>query len=118
MQNYKDIKAWQKAHQLTLEIYTLTKTFPKEEQFALTSQIKRASYSIAANIAEGCGKRSAADFTRFLNISLGSANETEYYLILAKDLHLIEIADYNRLYALVNEVKAMLISFIRKVSSS
>lgn len=76
MQNYKDLKVWVKSHEITLKIYNLTKGFPKEEIYSLTSQIRRCSSSIPANIAEGCGKNSNIDLGRFLNIALGSANET------------------------------------------
>ena len=86
MQNYKDLKVWEKAHRFTLEVYEATKLFPKEELYSLTNQLRRAASSIPANIAEGCGKNSQAEFANFLNISLGSANEAEYFLILSKDL--------------------------------
>ncbi|MEO6538492.1 MAG: four helix bundle protein, partial [Ferruginibacter sp.] len=81
MQNYKDLKVWEKAHSFTLKIYEVTKLFPKEEIYSLTNQIRRAASSIAANIAEGCGKKSKADFANYLNIALGSSNESEYFLI-------------------------------------
>lgn len=86
MQNYKDLKVWEKSHLFTVKIYEITKSFPKEELYSLTNQIRRASSSIPANIAEGCGKNSNSDFANFLNIALGSANESEYFLILSKDL--------------------------------
>jgi len=84
MQNFKDLKVWDKAHQLTLSIYKISASFPKEEVYSLTNQLRRASASIPANIAEGCGKNSQSDLANFLNISLGSANETEYFLILSR----------------------------------
>jgi four helix bundle protein len=70
MQDFKNLKVWQKSHELTLEIYKVTASFPKEELFGLTSQIRRASSSISANIAEGCGRQSDADFARFLQIAI------------------------------------------------
>lgn len=115
MQNYKDLKVWDKAHQLTLCIYKESKAFPKEELYCLTTQLRRSSFSVAANIAEGCGKNSSADFANFFNIALGSANETEYFLLLAKDLHYLEGATFEALSAEVNEIKAMLISLISRV---
>ncbi len=115
MQNYKELKVWSKSHELTLNVYSLTKNFPKDELYALTSQLRRASSSIPANIAEGCGKNTANDFARFLNISLGSANETEYFTLLSKDLDYLSIEDYDALDKLINEIKAMLIVLIRKV---
>ena len=81
MQNFKELKVWEKAHQLTLSIYKANASFPKEEIYSLTNQLRWASASIPANIAEGCSKNSQADLANFLNISLGSANETEYFFI-------------------------------------
>lgn len=115
MQNYKDLKVWEKAHLFTLEIYRVTKLFPKEEVYGLTSQLRRAASSISANIAEGCGKNSKLDFANFLNISLGSSNEAEYFVLLAKDLQYISALDYESLSKLINEIKAMLIGLIAKV---
>lgn len=115
MQNYKDLKVWEKAHHFTLKVYETTKTFPKEEIYGLTSQLRRASSSIPANIAEGSGKNSKNEFAHFLNISLGSANEAEYFLILAKDLKYIEENNFTILTVLANEIKAMLIGLISKV---
>jgi four helix bundle protein len=115
MQNYKDLKVWTKSHEITLKIYSLTKGFPKEEIYSLTSQIRRCSASIPANIAEGCGKSTNKDFGRFLNIALGSANETEYFLLLSKDLSYIKNEDHLTLEKGINEIKAMLISLIQKV---
>jgi len=115
MQDYKDLKVWEKAHQFTLKVYETTKLFPKEEMYSLTNQLRRASASIPANIAEGCGKNSQLDFANFLNIALGSANEAEYYLILSKDLKYLNVEE---LLKTINEVKAMLIALIAKVRSN
>lgn len=115
MQNYKDLKVWEKAHLFTVEVYKATKSFPKEEVYGLTSQLRRAASSIAANIAEGCGKNTKNDFANFLNISLGSSNEAEYFILLAKDLNYLLINNYEILIKLINEIKAMLIAFIAKV---
>lgn len=84
---FQDLIVWQKAHQLTLNIYKETADFPKEEVYGLTSQVRRSAISIAANIAEGFRKKSNADKGRFLNIAQGSLEETRYYLILANDLN-------------------------------
>src|ERR1043165_2688426 len=97
MQNYKDLKVWESAHQFTLNVYEATKSFPKEEIYSLTNQLKRASSSIPANIAEGCGKNTKLDFANFLNISLGSSNESEYLLLLAKDLNYLSIDEHDDL---------------------
>ena len=115
MQNYKDLKVWEKAHLFTVEVYKATKSFPKEEVYGLTSQLRRAASSIAANIAEGCGKNTKNDFANFLNISLGSSNEAEYFILLAKDLNYLLINNYEILIKLINEIKAMLIALIAKV---
>lgn len=118
MKNYKDLKVWEKSHQLSVAIYKTTMTFPKEEVYSLTSQIRRSCVSIAANIAEGCGRGSEADFARFLQISLGSANELEYYLLLCRDIGLLEAEDYDKLNNNAREVGKMLTSLILKVKSN
>lgn len=115
MQNYKDLKVWDKAHQLTLKVYRITKDFPKEELYSLTNQLRRCMSSIPANIAEGCGKNSQKDLGNFLNIALGSANEAEYFLLLSKDLDYLPEVEYVTLNDNINEIKAMLISLINKV---
>ena len=90
MRDFKKYDIWQLSHELTLEIYKMTHRFPKEEMYGLTSQIRRASSAIPTNIGEGCGRNSDAEFNQFLNIALGSALETEYLLILSKDLAYIK----------------------------
>ncbi len=115
MQNYKALKVWEKAHHFTLMIYGVSKQFPKEELYGLTNQLRRAASSIPANIAEGCGKSSSMDFAKYLNISLGSANESEYFILLAKDLSYISNEKFEFLYKQINEIKAMLIALIAKV---
>jgi len=118
MQNYKDLKIWEKAHLLTLEVYKVTQQFPSEEKFGLISQLRRASSSIPANIAEGCGKSTNAELRHFLNIALGSANEVEYFLLLAKDLHYLQVEKFNVLTSEINSIKAMLIALIAKVKAT
>lgn len=115
MQNYKDLKVWERAHQLTLKVYRVSKGFPKEELYSLTNQLRRCVSSIPANIAEGCGKNSQKDFGNFLNIALGSANEAEYFLLLSRDLDYLPMDEYLILNDNINEIKAMLISLIIKV---
>ena len=115
MQNHKDLKVWEKAHQFTVIIYECSKSFPKEELYGLTNQLRRASSSIPANIAEGCGKNSKAELAHYLNISLGSANETEYFLILSKDLNYLPAETFSEFSENINQIKAMLISLINKV---
>lgn len=84
MRDFKKLNVWQKAHALTVHVYKATYDFPREELYGLTSQIRRASVSIPANIAEGCGRGSEADFCHFLQIAFGSASELEYHLFLPK----------------------------------
>ncbi len=117
MKNFRDLVVWQKAHQLTLASYRVTATLPKHELYGLTSQIRRCSASIPANIAEGCGKKGNAEFNRFLQIALGSASELEYHFLLARDLSFITDAEYKRLDHSVTEIKRMLSSLIRKVEA-
>lgn len=117
MKDFRSLLVWEKSHQLTLAIHKVTNSFPKEELYGLTSQIRRASSSIAINIAEGCGRGSDADFARFLQISFGSASETEYLLILCFELGYITSDVYERKIFLIQEVKKMLaklMSSIRK----
>ena len=87
---FTDLVVWQKAHKLTLCIYAISKQFPRQELYGLTSQLRRAAVSVPANIAEGFKKRGRADKARFLNIAHGSLEETRYYLILAKDLGYVD----------------------------
>ena len=118
MQDYKELKVWHKSHSLVLNIYEITKQFPKEEIFGITSQLRRASYSIPSNIAEGCGKFSQKDFANFLQIALGSSNEVEYLLLLGKDLKFMNDDIFKLLNNSINEIKAMLINLIQKVRNS
>lgn len=117
MQNYKDLKVWEKLPRFTLRVYEITKNFSKEEMYSLTNQRRRSSSSIPANIAEGCSKNTQGEFAHFLNIALGSANESEYYVILSKDLNYLKEEYFNELIALINEIKAMLINLISKVGA-
>ncbi len=117
MQDYKNITAWQKAHSLAISIYQVTAKFPNHELYGLTSQIRNASVSIPANIAEGCGRNGDAEFSRFLHFSLGSANEVEYYLLLAHDLKLLNDSDFERLNKQIDEIRRMLIVLIKKLKS-
>ena len=100
---------------MTLDIYRTTTGFPKEELYGLTSQMRRSSASIGANIAEGCCRSSDKDFGRFLQISFGSAGELEYHLLLAHDLSLLKAVDYQRLLDQATEVKRMLASLLQKL---
>jgi four helix bundle protein len=96
-------------------IYQNTRKFPREEVYGLTSQIRRASSSIGANIAEGCGRRSDPEMKRFLQIARGSASELEYHLLLAKDLQLLTVEEFTELEAKVFEIQRMLASLVARV---
>ena len=108
---------WEKAHRLTLEVYKATASFPKDELYGLTSQIRRAAASVPANIAEGCGRESKVEMARFLQISMGSASELEYHLLLARDLNLLSQTIYEPLESHVTEVKRMLTSLIQRIKA-
>ena len=117
MKNFRDLKVWEKAYLLTLDSYGVTNSFPRQELFGITSQIRRAAASIAVNIAEGCGKRGNGEFQRYLNIAAGSASELEYHFLLAHDLHLLDTAAYPRLDGAVVEVKRMLSALVHKIET-
>ena len=115
MKNFRDIKVWHKAHDLTLKVYKITETFPREEIYGLTSQIRRAAASIPTNIAEGSGRNSDAELARFLEIAFGSTSEVEYVLQLSKDLSLLDTSTYERINGEVIEIKRMLATFIKTI---
>lgn len=118
MKNFRELRTWQKGHQLTLKIYLVTKQFPKEEIYGLISQMRRSSSSIPTNIAEGCGRDSDGDLARFLSIALGSASELEYQLILSKDLSYVDSDTYDNLLSEAVEIKKMLNAFILKLKAN
>jgi len=115
MKDFRQLKVWEKAHRLTLAVYAATAKFPADERYGITSQTRRCSASIAANIAEGCGRTNDGDFCRFLDNAMGSANELDYHLLLAKDLALLDPRKYTELREMILEVKRMLSTLIRKV---
>jgi len=117
MKDFRNLTVWHKGHQLTLEAYKATAKFPREEQYGLTSQIRRCCASIPANIAEGCGRRGNAELHRFLQIASGSASELDYHLLLSHDLGFLSDADYRRLSQSLLELRRMLTSLIQKVDS-
>jgi four helix bundle protein len=100
---------------LVLELYEKSAGFPKQEIYGLTSQLRRAAVSVPANIAEGCGRSTGADFARFLQIAMGSACELEYYLILARDLQFLSASDADALEQELSQIKRMFTSLARKV---
>jgi four helix bundle protein len=112
MQNFRNLKVWEKAHAVTLDVYKTSSSFPKTELYGLTSQMRRASASIGANIAEGSCRKGDREFGRFLQMAMGSASELEYHVLLARDLELLQSSDFDRLTNGVMEVKRMLASLI------
>ena len=118
MIDYRKYNVWQKAHQLVRDIYLITATFPKAEQFNLISQINRAAVSIPTNIVEGCGRQTQKELIRFLYISSGSAHELEYLILLSTDLKFIEEDKSERLISELIEIKKMLASLIKKIDAT
>jgi len=118
MRDYRNLKVWQKAHELTLAVYVITKPFPKEETYGLTGQIRRAAASIPTNIAEGAGRTSDAELNRFLEIAAGSASEVEYLLLLVRDLGYINSIQHKEYATSVAEIKKMIRSLSQKLKSN
>jgi four helix bundle protein len=115
MKDYRTLNVWKSGHALTLEIYRQTKTFPKEEMFGLTSQLRRATSSIPANIAEGCGRDGDPELKRILNIALGSACEVDYFVLLADDLGYLDSNVHASLAEATIRLRRQLGAFIRKL---
>ena len=118
MRDFRQLKVWEEAHELTLEIYRITKSFPKEELFSLVNQMRRSSSSIPTNIAEGCGRESNRDYAHFLQIAIGSAFELDYQILLSKDLGYINQQTFAILNNRVDKVRRQLANLIRKVRAS
>ncbi|MGV8878072.1 MAG: four helix bundle protein [Sphingobacteriaceae bacterium] len=116
MRKFQELTVWHKSHQLTLKVYQISCSFPKEEAYGLILQIRRSSASVPTNIAEGCGRNSNAEMKRFLIISAGSASELEYQFILARDLNYITETDYQELNQQVTEIRKMLFAFIQTLN--
>ena len=111
MRDFHKLGIWQRSHQLTLDVYKMSKSFPKDELFGLTSQIRRAASSIPTNIAEGCGRASNKDFAHFLQIAIGSASEVEYELLLAHNLEYINDEAFNKLTSETIAIRKMIIKY-------
>jgi len=118
MQDFRNLQVWEKAHHLTLDVYRQTRGFPREELYGLTSQLRRACSSIPANLAEGCGRGSDTDFARFVQISLGSAREVDYHLLLARDLGYLADEHYTPLAEETARVLRMLFGLLKKLKAS
>jgi four helix bundle protein len=118
MQRFTELKVWQRAHALVLEIYRISASFPHDERFGVTSQLRRAITSVPTNIAEGSRRQGRQDYSHFLNIAQGSAAETEYLLILSRDLGYLSPAAFDRLIADLDEVARMLHGLRSKVEGA
>ncbi|HEX9805071.1 MAG TPA: four helix bundle protein [Candidatus Dojkabacteria bacterium] len=116
--SFKDLIVWQKSIYLVKEIYKISKRFPDEERFGLTSQIRRSAVSIPSNIAEGRSRGSRKDFVRFLYVSLGSLSELETQLIIAKDLEFISSVEIEDIQNLIIELSKMLNRLITKLKAN
>ena len=117
MKDFRDLKVWEKSHNLALLVYKRTQPFPKQEMFGLTSQTRRAAVSIPANIAEGCGRGGNFELARFLSIAMGSASELEYLLLISAGLGFFNRIDHKELELATTEVKRMLASLIAKINA-
>lgn len=117
MHNFKQLAVWNKATQLTTEVYQATRSFPKDELYGITSQVRRAAVSICANIAEGCGRETSKEFRRFLDIANGSAFEVETLLIVAQNLEYLNIEEAKKLQLKTTEVQKMLFGLIKNLNN-
>ena len=117
MRDLKKLNIWKRSHDLTLAIYETTKSFPKSEQFGLTSQLRRASASVPINIAEGCGRQSSKELARFLTIAAGSLSEVEYIVLLSFELQYLSNAEFQKLENEIIAIKKMIYAFHNKLNS-
>jgi len=115
VKDFKELKVWHKAYELSLALYEASRVFPREEIYGLTSQLRRAAVSIGANIAEGCGRRSDGELVRFLQIARGSASEVEHHLLLARDLKFLPVNTHQDLEKRLQEVQRMLTSLVSSI---
>lgn len=118
MEDFRKLTVWEKSHALSVVVYQVTRAFPRDEMYGLTAQIRRATVSIEANIAEGCGRRSDGEMHRFLQIARGSASEVECHLLLAKDLGFLSVGAFAELEANIFEIQRMLASLSARVRNS
>ena len=118
MRNYKNLGAWQHSDELTVQIYRMTGQFPQDEMYGITSQLRRAAYSVPANIAEGSGRESNADYLRFLSIARGSLAETEYFSHLAHRLEYLDDSSWDQLTIQVNQTFAALGGLMKAIRNS
>jgi four helix bundle protein len=117
MKDFRNLKVWEKAHAFVSLLYKETANFPPEERYGLTSQVRRAAISVPTNIAEGCGRGSDADLARFVQISMGSASEVEYLLLLSRDLGFLSSESYERTNSEIVEIKRMLAGLLKTLKA-
>ncbi len=118
MRDFRELKIWEASHLLTLKVYRITKQFPKEETYALTSQVRRSSSSIPTNIAEGCGRGTNKEFAQFLQIAMGSAYELDYQILLARDLEYIDKKIYSELSGEITSLQKQIAALLIKVRAN
>lgn len=117
MRDFKKYEIWQLSHELVLDIYKTSSGFPNEEKFGVIGQLRRAIISIPTNIAEGCGRNSDKEFNQFLNIALGSASESEYLIILSKDLNYLDESKFVDFESKINTIKSKIYKLKEKLTS-
>lgn len=115
LRNYRDLEVWNKAHALTLHLYKVSRAFPRDEVYGLTAQLRRAAASIGANLAEGSGRQTDNEMARFLKITLGSASELDYHLLLARDLGWLGSEDYGYAEKELTRIRKMLRAFLATI---
>lgn len=118
MQDFRNLEVWRLSHELTLNLYRATQTFPSDERFGLTSQLRRAACSVELNLAEGSARGSDADFSRFVQMSVGSASEIQCQLLIARDLRYLNGPDYDRFDEQIQQIKRMLSSLLKTLRKS
>ena len=118
MRDFRELKVWQKAHQVALDVYQHSKNFPADERFGLTAHLRKSAMSVPSNIAEGCGRGGDKELARFLGIAAGSASELEYQLLLARDLHYLPSDAHAGLSEQVTDVRRMLYRFMQSLNAS
>ncbi len=118
IKSFEDLEVWRKAHELTLLIYRLTRAFPPDERFGLISQLRRASSSVAANIAEGYGRRTTKELLRILRIANGEAEETRYFSLLSKDLSYMNQQEFDTVNQWCQSVSQLLSALGRSLQAS
>ncbi|PKL74533.1 MAG: hypothetical protein CVV27_20030 [Candidatus Melainabacteria bacterium HGW-Melainabacteria-1] len=118
MHDYQKLNVWKQAHAWVVEVYRKSGGFPGEERFGLTSQLRRAAVAVPTNLVEGCGRRSGKDVSHFVQIAIGSSNESEYLLHLARDLGYLDSQVAEQLMSEISSIRKQLISFQKRVESS